>query len=317
MSAFYDYSEPFSCECRAYGRLQEAGYEELAVRCYGYLLLDEEHERAFRTQFSDMRIEFDGNMERSGGDEQRTLFLGRDGRAPPIRGIVKEFGLGLGYEENLRPALARKVLRDVVKLQQLGIIHIDVGCRQIIDDKLVDFSTAMTTPHFLITPELNPRLTPEMISALEYETFKVSLSDYLEFDDMMSDWNREHAAQRGRISVNAFPGGRGCGMKHNLRSKAARERVYTFVDPRKYDWRRTCPVSVGTSGGEVTKTPPQLHARPPVWYYDCDGLLGAGGWNSVVAERLGRPHAHDSLLDWMYKDGLIFPRLDDRWFLLF
>lgn len=41
MSAFYNYSEPFSAECRAFGRLWDAGWEELAIRCFAYVLLDE------------------------------------------------------------------------------------------------------------------------------------------------------------------------------------------------------------------------------------------------------------------------------------
>lgn len=43
MGAFYNYMDPFNCEYRAFGRLQEADREELALKCFGYLLLDEEH----------------------------------------------------------------------------------------------------------------------------------------------------------------------------------------------------------------------------------------------------------------------------------
>ena len=35
MTAFYNYSEPFSCKCRAFGRLQETSHENLAVDCFG------------------------------------------------------------------------------------------------------------------------------------------------------------------------------------------------------------------------------------------------------------------------------------------
>jgi Kinetochore Sim4 complex subunit FTA2 len=48
MSAFYNYSEPFSAECRAFGRFKESGHEELAIQCFGYVLLDEEHTSAPR-----------------------------------------------------------------------------------------------------------------------------------------------------------------------------------------------------------------------------------------------------------------------------
>lgn len=34
MGAFYKYMDPFNCECRAFGRSQEAGCEELAIKCF-------------------------------------------------------------------------------------------------------------------------------------------------------------------------------------------------------------------------------------------------------------------------------------------
>lgn len=63
MSAFYDYSDLFSCECRAFGRLREAGHEELAIGCFGYVLLDEDLERALHSRFPD--ISFNGNTQRN------------------------------------------------------------------------------------------------------------------------------------------------------------------------------------------------------------------------------------------------------------
>ncbi|KAJ8131268.1 hypothetical protein O1611_g2357 [Lasiodiplodia mahajangana] len=203
MSAFYNYAEPFSAECRAFGRLQETGHEELAVKCHGYVLLNEEHEQAMMTQFSDLDLEFNGDIDYPCREDLRSRFVAKGARPPPIRGIVKDFGLDFNVdrEDKIRAPLIRKILRDVIKIQQLGIINIDVATRQIIDEKLGDFSTAITVPHFLTSPELNPRLTPEMISAMELETFKYALCDYLDFDAMMWDWNIDHAAQQACLYV--------------------------------------------------------------------------------------------------------------------
>ena len=201
------------------------------------------------TQFSDLKLSFNGDIDYPEGEDMRSRFLGKDGKPPPIRGVVKKFGLA--DEENLRMTLMRKILRDVIKLPKLGIIRLDVATRQFFDGKSGDFSTALTTPHFLMTPELNPHLTPVIISAMELETFKLSVSDYLDFDKAIFDCNLEYADQKGRISVYAFRDGGACGIKYNLRTKTARERVYTFVDPRKYEWR-TCPVSAGGSKEEKT-----------------------------------------------------------------
>jgi hypothetical protein len=38
-----NYRDPFNCD-RAYGRLKEVGREDLAVRCYGYLMINKELE---------------------------------------------------------------------------------------------------------------------------------------------------------------------------------------------------------------------------------------------------------------------------------
>lgn len=307
MTAFYNYSEPFSCECRAFGRLQEAGHEELATKCYGYLFLDEGHERTVMEQFKDLDLSFNGSIYQPGDDELRARFLGKDGRLPPIRGIVKEFG---PIADTLRAKDMRKLLRDVVKLQQLGIINLDVSDRQIIGGKFCDFSVALTTPHFITTPELNPHLTPEWISAMEYETFKFSINDYWDFDEMVKLWNREREDQRD-ISVYAFPDGHGCHVKYNLRSTPARERVYSLVDPRRYDWkagalerrtsgRRTRGGSRGKSGRAISKNRRTLDAKPPRWYYHCSSKRAA----------MLRDNNHgcwSTSLQWNIKDGFIFP----------
>lgn len=305
MEAFYNYSEPFSAECRAFGRLQEAGHPELAVGCFGYLFLDEEHERALDSMHN---LEFSGSLD--GRDpELRPRFPGRDGRPPPIRGIVKEFGQS---DERLNARGVRRTLRDVARLQQLGIIHVDVAHRQLINGKLADFSTAITTPHFMTSPELNPRLTPEWISAMEFETFQFSINDYWTFDHMILDWNDE-CEDRGepgaRLSVYAFPDGRGLQGMYNLRRTPRRDRVYSFVDPRIYDWRAgaashrkaaaTGKKKRTTGRGGVAKTRREpLKARPPRWYYDCD--------SKVAANFKGYPDMSTSL-SWKYMDGLIFP----------
>ncbi|KAI0116470.1 kinetochore Sim4 complex subunit FTA2-domain-containing protein [Nemania sp. FL0031] len=323
ISAFYNYSEPFSAECRAFGRLQETGYEELAVKCHGYVLLSEEHEQAMMTQFSDLDLEFNGNIETAGYDDLRSRFVSKDARPPPIRGIVKDFGLDFeeDREGNIRAPLIRKILRDIIKIQQLGIIDIDVATRQIIDNKLADFSKAITIPHFLTSPELNPHLTPEMISAIELETFKYALNDYLYFDAMMWDWNLDHGTQKGRISVCAFPDRQGTGIKYNLRSKTTTERVYTYVDPRKYDWQ-ACPTRTESSRGKDTKgrrsgqiskrsrrgnprgassmIRQRLSTKPPLWYYNGE---------ITEARRLVRQDGLCIDRRWYYEDGFIFPRI--------
>lgn len=79
MTVFYNYSEPFSAECRAYGRLREAGWEELAVRCLGYVLLDEEHERVLKERFGHQCYDFGWNGDDLGDRIRDPAFWGEMG----------------------------------------------------------------------------------------------------------------------------------------------------------------------------------------------------------------------------------------------
>lgn len=272
MTTFANCSEPFNCECRAFGRLQEAGYQDLATRCFGYLLLDKEHERTMMDQFSHLQLEFNGNMDEPGYEDMRSRFPGKYGRDPPIRGIVKEFGR---CDQDLTTPLAKKLLQDVIKLQQLGIINIDVAHRQIISGKFTDFSTTITVPHFLTNPSMNPHLNSDQVSAMEFEAFQLSSMDYWSFDEMVQEWNEDNPS---KIDVYAFPGGNGCHTRYKLRSESPRT-FYTLVDPRKL-------------GEGVSKK--RKRAR---WYYHCDATRAA------LLYRRSDVTFHN----WEFRDGYIFP----------
>ncbi|EOO00802.1 hypothetical protein UCRPA7_3792 [Phaeoacremonium minimum UCRPA7] len=242
-TAFYNYYDPFTCECRAYGRLQETGNEDLAVQAFGYILLDEEHERKLENHFNHVDFHFEGLLDEDDGPKDcRSRYLGKSGKPPPVRGIVKALGR-VQEEKTMRAPFLRKILSTIPKLQKLGIFSLDLKSDQFIDGKLGDFSVAVTVPHCLTNPELNPYLTPEMISILESYTFRESLDDYRGFDWMVFDWNTQYAKEKGKLSVSAFPDFKGCQNRYNLRSKAAEGRVFTFVDPRKFYRASGIPLS--------------------------------------------------------------------------
>lgn len=273
MSTFANYSEPFNCECRAYGRLQDAGREDLAVKSYGYILLSEHQERNMMEKFSHLDLEFDGNMDDPGSEDMRGRFR-IDGRDPPIRGLLKEFGQG---DEDLTTPVARRLLKNIKELQSLGIFNVDVARRQVISGKFSDFSTAVTVPHFVTSPELNPNLDSDQKLILEFETFQLSSNDYWLFDEMVKTWNDDN---NGNIKVHAFPGGDGCLPKHNYNLR--RKRIYTFVDPRKL---------------EGVKKKRKLTE----WEYNCD--------DKAIA-RLKCTHEFSESHEWVFKDGYIFPRIN-------
>lgn len=170
--------------------------------CFGYLLLEEANERAMMSQFKDHRIKFNTNTLFTRGVYMRGRFLGKDGRPPPIRGIVKEFGQ---REKELSMRTLRSILKDMIQMQKLGIIKLDVANRKLINSKIADFSTAITFPRFITSPEMNPHLTPEMVSAMELKTLLFSRKDYEEFDQMVGMWNRENPSHQH--SFFSLPGG--------------------------------------------------------------------------------------------------------------
>lgn len=131
---------------------------------------------------------------------------------------------------------------------------------------------------------------------MELETFRLANDDYLAFDAMMADWNLEYAQEKDAIAVRAYPGGNGSPplRRYELRNAAARERVFTHVDPRRYDWKRR---TKGTKKGRR-----RLRAKPPVWFYYC-------GDNASLARNLRDKQLSSAALDWDYKDGFIFPRV--------
>lgn len=332
MSAVYNYSEPFNAECRAFGRLQETNHEELAIRCHGYVLLDQENEAAMMAKCNLDKWRFNGDGDFCGYEEgeveNRLRFVGEKGRPPPFRCIVKDFGAVIDDEEETSPHFsqrtARQMLQVTIKLHKLGIIDHDARICNLVDEKFSDFSTAITTPHFMTSPELNPKLTPAMVEAMRKATFESCVNDYLILDSEVFEWNRDYAKTRGRISIEAYPGGQRMhhNARHDLRNQAFKKRLYTFADPRKYDWTacaiKAAPTSKRRGPGRIAKVVKprpgqskgsksrlrQLTASPDMWYYDYQERDEK--WAALTRRSRGTiPHG----LRWNYADGGIYPVL--------
>lgn len=227
LTLFAQYSEPFYSECRAFGRLHEAGHPNLAMACYGYVLLDDAHEQTLANRFA---LEFDGNIDLSGVYNMRGRYLGeRSGKPPPIRGILKALGTPGAIEDppNLGVPSACRILRDTTKMHQLGIICLDVRRDQLIDGKLCDFSSAITVPHFLTNPELNPKLTDKQKAKMLREAFIITIGDYWNFEQVLME-AVDNPRQTSKLydKVPVFPGGvreyRGVDPRYRLRSTSGR-----------------------------------------------------------------------------------------------
>lgn len=73
-----------------------------------------------------------------------------DDRQPAIRCIIKE----LGCQSRPTSDLARKLFHDTKALHQLGVMGLDLKLEQVINDRMADFSTAVTFPHIISDPRL-------------------------------------------------------------------------------------------------------------------------------------------------------------------
>jgi hypothetical protein len=223
--------------------------------------------------------------------DMRSRFLCSDGSLPPLRGIVKEFGQS---EEDLDNKSAKRLLRDIKHIQQLGITALDIAYRQIISGKLSDFSTAVTVPHFVSNPEWNPHLTPDWKSDLELELFTLCYMDYRSFDLIVHDWNEEHKDEKKKqVKVRALLEG-WPPERRRLRNTPARERLYTYVDPRNY--KKYLPVT--DKRGRIVKRKGALRRKPSLWYIECE---------AAPARRLKELEEIDGGIHWQYQNGHIAP----------
>ncbi|KIW12249.1 hypothetical protein PV08_09525 [Exophiala spinifera] len=292
LPAFSAYSEPFNSECRAYGRLQESGYEELAIRVFGYVLINEEEEEEMMHL---VEVEDDPDIQREtwGNDAQRKRFPGkRTGRKPPFRAIVKAFGK-VDLENPLKPSVLKKLFRNLLQLHQLGIVDLDIVPGNLVNGRLGDFSTAMTTPNFIMTPELNPSLSPEQVALLRGETFRLCRNDFKLLNEEVKLWNKQQKAAKDKMSFPELEQK----PRYNLRKLPFRDaRPYTFADPGLYDWKKSSMAS-GTGNTSVASrkrkapgenvTQKRLDPYPARWYYECSD--------------------EDRRVDYQYRDGVIFP----------
>lgn len=199
---YVDFFDPFSCECRVYGRLKEEGREDLAVRAHGYLLLTAEQE----AQVLRHDPELDARWRRT--EEFRHL---------PIRAIVKDLATD---PEPFTQAHLSSMWEDLEGLHRLGILVRDIGIFDYIGGKLIDFSRSWTMPHpslkfiHLYHIHQERRRDPSRLYGV--------MVDYA-FGEQWDDFDWEVDIPEGLRKCQLEGAGPGDGYG---------------IDPRNYDWAR-------------------------------------------------------------------------------
>lgn len=129
------HSDPFFNECRAYGRLIEADVNgKIAVRCHGHLTIPAAREEELAQRFDVYA------WDRPAGD-----FYLPVAKRQPFRALVKDLA------EVDRPLTEENLIRmrkDLLKMHRLGVYPHDVRERNYGGGLLLDFSIAITKPHW-------------------------------------------------------------------------------------------------------------------------------------------------------------------------
>ncbi|KAJ8127323.1 hypothetical protein O1611_g6314 [Lasiodiplodia mahajangana] len=141
------YTDPFYAECRAYGRIEDGRVDrdaksprvrqQIAVRCYGYLLLSsidkywlmgQGHDLEAGIMDSDVHDALDGDLR--------------------VRAIVKHLEKGPKTldERNIRRAWENVRLLN----KSLKIYNMDIKANNFIGSRLVDFGSSWTEPHEIL-----------------------------------------------------------------------------------------------------------------------------------------------------------------------
>lgn len=149
------HTDPFYNECRAYGKLIEGDVNgKVAVRCHGHMTIpaarEEELAQRFEVDIWD-RPEDDSKLPVS--------------KRQPFHAIVKDL------IEDDRPLNEKKLIRmrkDLLKMHKLDVYPQDVRARNYGGGLLLDFSIAITKPHWVFETK-----TPWWISAMKNDDIRM------------------------------------------------------------------------------------------------------------------------------------------------
>ena len=153
--------DPFNCECRSYGCLNEVGREDLAIKCYGYICLSPEQGAELADRGYDDWCRRDRHLRK------------------PIMGIVKE--LLDPRRPHFTPKHYHRRRKDVTDRNAQGIVVLDIPAENDNEGRLVNLSKAYVSPH--------PALDWDSTIVPRDMVQEFCTGDQLCFDEMMTDWN--------------------------------------------------------------------------------------------------------------------------------
>ena len=195
LDILHAHRDPFYNECRAYGRLNEANLDgKVAVRCHGYTTLPATIESKLEKRFDVV------DWDRGDDDDDKPIK-----QKAVFRAIVKDLVM---EDIPLTHRVVKKMKKDLLTIREEGIYPIDIKASNYKKGLLVDFSTAMTEPHYLF--EIKP----------DWHVRSFKNEDFFAFDQMIED-------EKVRATVRAAPN------QDYLRKLRRRDYI-----TKKYGWPR-------------------------------------------------------------------------------
>lgn len=135
---FEKYFTPFENECRAYGRLKELDREHLAVKAHGYVVMPVSE--ALIQKLRLLESKYESTRRISNVERQATVFMGIVNDW--VDRVVIDPRLEWDFEQAAHDEIRQvrhfpRMLRDLHKLHESGIVVRDIGIWQYIDGVLV------------------------------------------------------------------------------------------------------------------------------------------------------------------------------------
>lgn len=230
----YGQALAFNCECRAYGRLQETGREDMAVRAHGYVLLTPKQKAGLLERHT-------MDFEPYNADEIP--------EAHRIPAIVKDY---VGSDVPFVPSMIPKMMRHVKEFHKIGILLHDVKSMNYLNGLFCDFSYSWTAPHFMMDKH-DPRARLSVDADDAY-------SDFVYFDAMIDEWNedypRKHIWHRFLRNVDY--------KRERLRHKGWDSPPPLRWIPADYDWQAAKEARMAQQGSPkgATKTKSRARSTP-------------------------------------------------------
>lgn len=179
-------SDPFYNECRAYGKLIDCDVDgKVAVRCHGHLGIPAAREEELAQRFD--VYAWDRPTDDTGSKKE------------PLRAIVKDL-----VQEDHNPLNERvlgKMRKDLLKMRKLGVHPQDVYLRNYGGGLLLDFSIAITKPHWVFEVE-----EPWWIRAMQND--EMQLLQVLMLESGVKVWQRAVRNREYCMKLRGCPEGK-------------------------------------------------------------------------------------------------------------